>query len=134
MTIYRWELTPSMTMRTSSLDLAAQHAGISTRQARQAITSALRSLHQIAVTDRKGLTAVATECRFNFGPEACFHLFGLLELQRLVADPELPWSETLLRMDPQITKYRALLDVWLANGGDPEPLHTSERGDRERDQ
>ena len=43
------------------LNLAASHAGITPEQARLAVTSALRSLHRVALTDPKGLTAVALE-------------------------------------------------------------------------
>lgn len=37
-------------------------------------------------------------------------------------DHEIPWSETLLRIDPQMRTYVALLDRWLAGDGDPEPV------------
>ena len=106
----------------SLLDRAAADAGITREAAWQAVASALRSLHRVALTDPRGLTAVALEARFNFGSEACYHLFGLLELERTSEDHEIPWSETLLRLDPQMKVYRALIDRWRANGGDPEPV------------
>jgi hypothetical protein len=105
----------------SLIDLAASHAGITPEQAGRAITSALRSLHKVALTDPKGLTAVALESRLNFGAEACYHLFGLLEEERLRENHDLPWSETLLRLDSRMHVYRALVDLWLAGGGDHEP-------------
>lgn len=107
---------------TSPLELTAAHAGITPEQARQAVASALRSLHRVARTTPEGLTAVALECRMNFGAEACYHLFGMLEMERLADEHDLPWSETLLRLDPQMSKYAAVIDAWLAGGGDHEPL------------
>lgn len=117
----------------SPLELAASHAGITPEQARQAVASALRSLHRVARTAPEGLTAVALECRLNFGSEACYHLFGMLEIERLADDHELPWSETLLRLDPQMSKYAALMDAWLADGGDHEPLKPRRRRESESD-
>jgi len=112
---------------TPPLQLAASHAGITCEQARQAIASALRSLHKIARTNPSGLTAVALECDLSFGTEACYHLFGLIEMERLKEDHDLPWSETLLRIDPKMSKYAALMDMWLADGGDHEPLERRAR-------
>lgn len=109
-------------MTRSPLTLAASHAGISLEQAGLAVNSALRSLHRIARTDAKGLTAVALETVISFGPEAAYHIFGLVEHDRANHDREIPWSETLERLDPHIKKYRALLDLWAAGDGDPEPI------------
>jgi hypothetical protein len=109
-------------MADSLARLAASHAGITPEQAVQAVTSALRSLHRIALTDPKGLTAAALEARLAFGAEACYHLCGLLEEECLKHGHESPWSETLLRMDPSMRTYRALVQRWLAGDGDPEPL------------
>jgi hypothetical protein len=109
-------------MKPSLLRTAASHAGITELQAQQAITSALRSLHRVAVTSQEGLTSSLLETRFNFGAEAAYHLAGLLEHQRLHCDPELPWGETLKRMAPETRIYHALIDRWLAGDGDPEPL------------
>jgi hypothetical protein len=62
---------------------AASDAGIEPDQAEAAVTSVLRSLHRLALLDAKGLSAVALAMRTEMGPEACYHLFGLLELERL---------------------------------------------------
>lgn len=113
-------------MSASILEFAASHAGITPRQARYAVASALRSLHREAITRQEGVTAAVVETRFNFGIEACYHICGLFEHQRLNCDHDLPWSETLMRFAPETRKYRALIDYWLANGGDPEPLHLDE--------
>lgn len=109
-------------MTPSSLSLAASHAGITPEQAERAVNSALRSLHQIACCDPRGLTAVAWETDISFGPEAAYHIFGLIERDREHNDRDIPWTETLERLDPRIRKYRALLDHWLAGDGDPEPV------------
>ena len=109
-------------MQPSILELAASHSGISHEQARRAVTSALRSLHKAAVTTQEGVTNSLLETRFNFGVEACYHLAGLFEHQRVNCDNDIPWSETLTRMAPETRVYRALVDRWLAGDGDPEPL------------
>ena len=116
-------------MSASILDLVASHAGITKTQARQAVTSALRQLHRTAVTREEGVTASLMEARFNFGSEACYHIGGLLEHQRVHCDPELPWAEVLMRFDPDTQKYRALIDYWLAKGGDHEPVDGWREGD-----
>lgn len=110
----------SVTMTDSVCALAASHAEITPEQAQRAVTSALRSLHRVALTQPRGLTDVALEARIEFGEEACYHLFGLLELERLKEDHELPWSETLLRIDPHMQVYRVLVDRWLNEGNDNE--------------
>ena len=73
----------------------------------------LRSLHRTALTDARGLTAAVLESYYCLGAEACYHLTGLLEEQRLSVDPDLPWSETTRRFAPHVRVYRAIVDKWL---------------------
>jgi hypothetical protein len=96
-----------------SIEAIAQEAAVSPAQVQQVATAVLRALHRTAVTNQEGLTAAVMETRFCFGPEACYHFTGLLEHQRTESDPELPWSETIMRLDPRLRAYRAILDKWL---------------------
>jgi hypothetical protein len=54
------------------------------------------------------------DCRIMFGEKACYHLGGILEVERLSGgDREIPWSETIVRLlGPVGPKYWALLDTW----------------------
>lgn len=95
-----------------SIEAIAQEAGVLPSQVQVVATAVLRALHRTAITGERGLTAAVMESRFCFGPEACYHFTGLLEHQRTESDPDLPWSETIMRFDPRLKVYRAILDRW----------------------
>jgi len=95
----------------------AQEAGVHPRQACAAFTGALRRLHRLAVQDDRGLTAVVVETRFGLGAEACWHLAALLEIQRMSANADLPWGETLMRLDPSLRRYGVLVEKWRDSRG-----------------
>jgi hypothetical protein len=78
-----------------------------------AIPAALRGLHRASVTDHRSVTAAVMATYFEVGPEACYHLAGILEEARVSTDPELPWSETMNRFPPQLKPYGAVLRRWL---------------------
>lgn len=81
-------------------------------QAQVTLSAALRRLHRIATVDQMRLTAVLLEIYTGVGPEACWHLAGLLEVQRTQHDPELPLSETLDRLDTRLRHYSVLVEKW----------------------
>lgn len=91
----------------------SNEAGISEQQTQLAISAALRRLHRIATVDQMRLTAVLFEVHMEVGPEACWHLAGLLEVQRTQHDPGIPKSETLMRLDPRLKHYDVLIEKWL---------------------
>lgn len=97
------------------MDGVAADASVPIDRASLVVQGALRRLHRLAVTDERGLTAVALEVYFALGPEACWNLFGLLEIQRLNHAPDSAWSETLLRLDGRMTVYRVLIEKWKAD-------------------
>lgn len=94
------------------LSESAAEAGIDEAEARVLVTAVLRRLHRMARTDPAGLSVLAQELRLVVGLEACWHMIGLLELQRTEADPEIPWSETLGRMDKGFQYYAVLIEKW----------------------
>ena len=91
----------------------ATEAGVTEDQVRRVAVAVLRSLYRTALTDPEGLTAAVMETYFCFGAESCYHLTGLLEHQRTMSDPELPWPETIQRFAPQLRVYDAIVDAWL---------------------
>ena len=95
-----------------ALGRVCRDADCSPDQATHAVTSALRLLHKAAVTDPKGATASLLECVIAFGPEATFHLGGILEVAKLRSDPALPWSETMARLVPRSKVYSVLINKW----------------------
>lgn len=97
----------------------AQEAGIEPSEVAVAVTGALRRLHRMAVVDREGLSAAVVEIRLEIGAEACWHLCGLLEMQRLGEPSDLSWSETLMRLDPSLKHYGVLIEKWLQARADP---------------
>jgi len=85
----------------------------SPQQVQQIATAVLRELHRIAFCDERNVTAALIQCYLNFGKEACYHLGGLLEEQRINCNSGLPWSETLMRMDGDWHEFKPLLEQWL---------------------
>lgn len=84
------------------------------------MTSALRGLHHAAVSDLRNVTASIIATYFEIGPEACYHLAGIREGARVSTDSELPWSETMERLAPQVRPFGAVLEKWRITGERPE--------------
>jgi hypothetical protein len=99
-----------------SLDMEALagEAHVEPRQARQIAISVLRELHRVAMQDDRGLTASLLDAYLKIGAEACYHLTGLLEEQRLSHDQEISWHETLLRLDSNFLRFRSIVEEWMA--------------------
>ncbi len=95
----------------------AAEAGVAPEQGRVVFLAAIRQLHRFAVTDPQGLTNAIMECYFAYGAEACCHFALLLDLQRRVGDPELPWSETLARLGPEILPHGNVIGNWRRDAG-----------------
>lgn len=101
------------------LDVVAREAGVTPEQAGVVVTGALRRLHRLSVVDERRLAAVILEVWFEVGREACWHLAGLLEDQRVNHDKDLPWSEVLDRLDPKMLAFSVLVGKWrAASSGD----------------
>lgn len=96
-----------------SLAKVAHDAECDADVARAAVGSALRMLHRVAVTDPRNVTAALTEAYYLFGPEACYHFAGLLEVSRTETDPDIPWSETINRFAPHLRPYRGVVERWM---------------------
>ena len=60
---------------------------------------------------------MVVETRFGLGAEACWHLAALLEIQRMSANADLPWGETLMRLDPSLRRYGVLVEKWRDSRG-----------------
>lgn len=99
------------------MDSAAAEADVPIDQAAVLVRAVLRRLHRLAIVDERRLTAVALEVYLALGPEACWNLFGLLEIQRIDHAPDSAWSETLLRLDRRMWVYRVLIEKWRAEAG-----------------
>ena len=91
----------------------SSEAGITEQQTQLAISAALRRLHRIATVDQLRLSAVLVEVYLEIGPEACWHLGGLLEVQRTHHDPDVSKSEILMRLDRRLRHYDVLIEKWL---------------------
>jgi len=96
-----------------SLESVAAEAGITEAQAGIAARAVLRGLHRTAVVDADRLVGAVREAYMCFGGEACYHLVSLLEHQRAEHDPELPWSEMVLRFSPEIMVFGSVVAKWL---------------------
>lgn len=91
----------------------SESTGLSPEKVRSVVSEALKELHKTAYFGEKQMTEAVMECYWNFGPKACFHFTGLLEQQRVHNDPDLPWSETLLRFCPGEMKPQArIMRLW----------------------
>jgi hypothetical protein len=77
----------------------AREAGCSPATVQKVMTAGLRALHKHAFCEAKGAAGAVLECYLSFGAQAAYHLGGILEEARLNCDAELPWSETLMRID-----------------------------------
>jgi hypothetical protein len=86
-------------MASSIAELVATEAGCSVGTVREVMTAGLRALHRRAFCEVDAASGAVLECFFNFGGQAAYHLAGVLEQARLNSDSELPWSETLMRLD-----------------------------------
>lgn len=102
-----------------SVEAIAAEAGCSGEQVRLAVTAAFRSLHRTSVTDKQSVTAAIVDSYSLFGPEASYHLGGLLEEARVSNDSELPWSETMARFAPQSKPFAAVVEKWRQAGERP---------------
>ena len=102
------------------VDRIAQATGCSPAQVEEVAGLVLKALHRSAVCNDDMLDGMLRDCLLSFGEAACIHLGGILEEARLSGgDPDIPWSETILRMvRPVDESYGALFDGWLA----PAPL------------
>ena len=90
----------------------ANEAGCSEETLQLAATAVLRALHRAAVTHERSATAAVMAARFAFGAEASYHLAGLFEHARIDTDSGLPWSETMLRLDPSARVYASVALKW----------------------
>ena len=97
-----------------STETLALETGITPPQLRTAAAAVLRSLHRIARSDVHGLAAAVTEAHSLFGPEACYHLGGLLEAQRRFGDPAVSWADTMKQSAPWLVVYKSVVDRWQA--------------------
>lgn len=95
-----------------STETIALESGLTPPELRTAAAAVLRSLHRIARLDPQGLTAAVTEAHILFGPEACYHLGGLLEAQRRFGDSALSWSDMLKQFAPGLIVYKSVVDRW----------------------
>ncbi len=96
------------------LEALAIEAGVTPEQAGLVVTGALRRLHRFSVVDPAGLGAVILECRLEIGKEACWHLVGLLENQRV--NHSEPWPDMLVGFDRDMRVFGVLIEKWRAAG------------------
>ena len=110
------------------VQMIAREAGCAPVTVQRVMTAGLRALHRRAFCEADGASGAVLECFLSFGAQAAYHLGGVLEEARLNGDPELPWSETLMRFDSAAGKRHSLfIRDWL-------PRRTRERKalDRQR--
>ena len=117
---------------TPSTEGIALESGLTPQELRTAAAAVLRSVHRIARLEPRGLTAAVTDAYVLFGPEACYHLGGLLEAQRRFGDPAVSWSDTLKRFAPGLVVYKSVVDRWqVAGAASAGPRRNSTRRNRD---
>lgn len=90
-----------------------QEEGLTTEELQNAARVVLKALHKAAYCGDESLWGAVIDCRLEFGGEAAYHLGGILELERLQSDKDIPISELFLRLDPEsFKKYESLFLAW----------------------
>jgi hypothetical protein len=87
----------------TEIEQIVSYTGVAPLQIRTIIEIVPAHLHRKAYFDTMQSTSAIMECYFNFGPQAAFHLAGLLEIDRQAiagsSRHDSPISETMLRFD-----------------------------------
>jgi hypothetical protein len=98
----------------SIVEHVAREVGCSLSMTQAVMTAGLRALHRHAFCEAEGTSGAILECFLNFGAQAAYHLGGLLEQARVNCDPDLPWSETLMRIDSDAgNRHRMFVQEWV---------------------
>lgn len=114
----------------STVNRIAEATACTPRQVRETVRLALEALHKVAFYELGNVTTAATECRWAFGGEACFHLVGILEQARIWKDSDLPWSEFSARFLHDIrAEVAPIMDEWGRDKSDErKAIDDAERG------
>src|SRR6185295_3315318 len=87
----------------TEIEQIVSYTGVAPLQIRTIVEMALAHLHRKAYFDTMQSTSAIMECYFNFGPQAAFHLAGLLEIDRQAitgsSRHDNPIDETMLHFD-----------------------------------
>lgn len=91
----------------------SEEANCSPEKVCDIVSEALKALHKIAYCDKYGVTAALRETYFHLGPEACYHLGGIIiESCSDDSDEAGIWSEVLERFAPDLKKFRSIIEDW----------------------
>ena len=75
-------------------------------QVRKVAARVLKQLDREAFCSETRTTGMLLQCHFLLGPEACYHMGGVLEECRIDHNPAgVPWSATLLRLDAGMDRH-----------------------------
>jgi hypothetical protein len=92
--------------------------GVAPEIVRSCVTAALRELHRIAVVSHIKNTGAIMETYFCFGPEACYHLAGIL-ITGADDDQRRALTETMMRfMGAETNQFSHIIDQWLVDQPD----------------
>jgi len=117
--------------REQIIDRVARETGYSPTVVQRVMTEGLQALHRTAFCEAEGVSAALLDCYFSFGPQAAYHLGGILEEARVGCDPDLPWSETFLRIDSAAcNRYSMYIREWLSQRSQQRKALDEQRTDR----
>jgi hypothetical protein len=99
---------------TCSFDLrtVAEETGVTPEQCASVAAVVLRELHRVATIHEDGLVGTLKAACSQLGPEACYHVGGLLELSRIESDDGVPWPSVMESIDSSLLTYQVLVEQW----------------------